>query len=527
MNFIPKPNGTVREQAGIFTLRDSLSINPGDFEPYVIRAFERRAAGLGVTVTSAAGAASVTLVRKPGYAPEQYTLDIGERGITVSAAFERGIIWGLTSLYQAIAERNGGVELSACVLEDAPRYGHRALMLDCARHFFAAAEVERIIEEMSLVKLNVLHWHLSDDQGWRIESRAFPKLSGLDGQPYYTQDEIRHVVSFAKERGVEVIPEIDMPGHTTAIIAAYPELSCKGEPVSLASGGGIFKVILCAGKDRTYSFLFTLLDEVAALFESPYFHLGGDEAPKTEWEQCDDCKAYKEKMGLATFEDLQGHFTACLAEHLRQSGKTVVCWNDVLNAAALPENLTVQYWIEWGDPQKTAAFYGKGGSVVFSDMFSLYLDYPASFSSLKKVYNYRPVIGSRDCSDGANTVGIEACLWSERIITPQNLETAIFPRLFAMAEAGWTRDRDYGNFEKRLIAKLEGLKSRGIAFTPIDQSNPEGEARSAAIAQFFQAMSANMAGAASTIDPEMLAGMLKVMVQGFDLPPEALAAFKQ
>jgi hexosaminidase len=400
-------------------------------------------------------------------------------------------------------------------------------MLDSARHFFAVTEVERIIEEMSQVKLNLLHWHLSDDQGWRIESKVFPKLSSLNGQPFYTQDEIRHVVSFAKEQGVEVIPEIDMPGHTTAMIAAYPEVSCRGEPVSLAQGGGIYKVILCAGKERTYSFLFTLLDEVVALFESPYFHLGGDEAPKSEWEQCDDCKAYKEKMGLANFEDLQGHFTARLAELLRQKGKTVMCWNDVLNAAALPENLTVQYWIEWGELKKTAAYYDKGGPVVFSDMFSLYFDYPSSFSSLKKVYNYRPVIGTRDCSDGTNTVGIEACLWSEGIITPQNLETAIFPRLFALAEAGWTRNRDYGDFEKRLIGKLESLTSRGIAFTPLDQSNPEGEARTAAIVQYFKALSGTMAGAGSSMDPEMLAEMSKAWIQGFNLPPEALAGHGQ
>jgi hexosaminidase len=395
-------------------------------------------------------------------------------------------------------------------------------MLDCVRHFFETAEVERILEEMALVKLNVLHWHLSDDQGWRLESRVYPKLNQVSG-PFYTWDEIRGVTAFAKQRGIEVIPEIDLPGHTTALLAAYPELSCRGEPVELGKGGGIYPVILCAGKERVYEFLFPLLDEAAGLFDSPVIHLGGDEAPKGEWQKCPHCTAAVENLKLAGFEDLEGHFISRLAEYLAAKGKRVRCWNDILKAKKLPENLSIQYWVDWDKSGASQSFFDAGGDVVFSDMFSLYFDYPESLNSLEKVYRCEPAIRGRSLTGAANALGLEACIWTERIALPELLETAVFPRLFAMAEAAWSGGGDYAGFEQRLGIKLKSLAERGVAFTPLEDCNPKGEARLEEIKRWFMQTFQGMAlEDGKPPDPEFLNQIRAAFAQGFNLPPECM-----
>lgn len=509
---MPFPNGELRNGAGEFSFVDGFPrIDRGGFGAHCTAAFEARLRGRGIAADGGGGsAARFLLERDPSFGPEAYRLEVLPGSISVTAGGEGGIIQGLTTLYTAL----GAGSVSCGIVNDEPRYRHRGFMLDCVRHFFDRAEVERIIEQMSLVKLNVFHWHLSDDQGWRIESNAFPELNALPGGRY-SRDDIRQVVAFARERGVEVIPEIDLPGHTTAILSAFPGLSCRGEKLSPAEAGGIYKIILCAGKEETYSFLYRLLDETAELFDSPYFHLGGDEAPKDEWEQCEHCKGMIAREGLAGFGDLQAHFTARLAAHLAEKGKRVVCWNDVLHAET-PPPADIQYWVDWTGGAEMRKFHDGGGRVVFSDMFSLYLDYPECFSSLEKVYGYEPHLGDSSRASAPNTAGIEACIWTERLDSPEALERKIFPRLFALAEAAWTRDRDYADFEERLGAKLAALEKEGIAFLPLERCNPKGAARAAEIAEFWQAMQAAMGGS-SLPDPAMLERMVAMLVQGFDL----------
>ncbi|MDR2516568.1 MAG: beta-N-acetylhexosaminidase [Spirochaetaceae bacterium] len=510
---IPGINGTAEVQEGAFAVPAELTVERGGFDPWCLSAFASRLAEKGFApLVFKDGGAALRLRRDGAYAPEAYTLEVERAGISLTASGERGIIQGLTSLFERLAGR----EIPCCRLSDRPRYGHRGFMLDCSRHFFESAEIERILEEMALVKLNIFHWHLSDDQGWRIESRAFPKLHA--GGPRYTQEEIRRIVAFARDRGIEVIPEIDLPGHTTALLSVYPELSCREEPVSPVTGGGIFPIILCAGKERVYEFLFTLLDEIADLFDSPLIHLGGDEAPKTEWEQCEHCKAALKRLGLEDFEDLQGHFTARLAEHLAGKGKKVRCWNDILKSRVLPGNMDIQYWVEWDASGGLESYFDRGGGVVFSDMFSLYFDYPASFSSLQKVFRYEPAIGGRSRAASPNTAGVEACLWTERVPTAAALERAIFPRLFALAETAWAGPGDYRDFEDRLRLKLETLKTRGVSFTPLEQCNPEGEARLAEIARFWKEFQASSGGIELAVPPETMAEMSKAMARGFNLP---------
>jgi hexosaminidase len=494
---------------GMFSWTGDLSAGNDDFAPWCLSTFGARLEqkNIGRLIVNHGGNAALRIRRDSVLSPETYTLDVRNDGIVLSAGHERGVVIALTTLFNCIDTE--GKTIPCFKIRDKPRYAHRGFMLDCVRHFFNADEIEKVLEEMALVKLNVFHWNLSNDQGWRIESRVFPKLNEVSG-PCYTQDEIRRIVNFAKERGIEVIPEIDVPGHTTALIAAFPELSCKGENISLGKSGGIYRTILCAGKESTYTFLFDLFDEAAGLFESPYFHLGGDEAPKVEWEHCEHCKAALEKNGLAGFEDLQGYFTVRMADHLAKKGKRIICWNDILKAKTLPQNMDIQHWIEWDEAGRTESFLNKGGNVVFSDMFHLYFDYPESFIPLEKVYGYTPV--------PANAEGVEACLWTEGILTPEQLQRRIFPRLFALAESAWSGPENYDDFERRLRNKAAALDGRGVAYTPLSECNPRDATRVEGIMRYYQGLASVMGDSANMPPPEEAKVMRAMMSRGFNLP---------
>ena len=468
MNIIPKPNGVSELRDGKFAVEKLASVYLDGFEASCLAAFEARIDKMLEQTSSEH--ATLVLRHDQELSPEGYSLLVEADKITITAFAEAGVIWALVTLYSLEEKGN----YPAIYLEDAPRYAHRGFLLDCVRHFFPVETVKEIIEINSLSKLNVLHWTLTNDQGWRIESKVFPKLHQTDGQEFFTQDEIREVAAFAKERGVEVIPEIDMPGHTIAAIAAYPELSCAGEPVALRKQAGISPLIFCAGNENTYDFVKALLDEICPLFESPYFHIGGDEAPKRNWEQCPKCQERLAGLGSDDFEDLQGYFTQVIAAHLTKLGKTTVCWNDVLASDKLPENIVIQQWLDTKRPSRTKEFLDNGGKVVFSDMFSLYFDYPVAMTPLSKVYNYSPVIDDEDFSDSPGCEGIQACLWSEKVETKEKLYQRIYPRLFAVAEVAWTTQRDYSDFKRRLVPKLAEMSAKGIPFLALKKSNPKG-----------------------------------------------------
>jgi N-acetyl-beta-hexosaminidase len=483
MNIIPKPNGHCELQKGCFPARDLVSVNIGEFDPICLRAFEART-NKKLEVASPEQA-SLLLVRDTNLSPEGYTLRVGVNAIVITASAESGAIWALATLHSL--QKKG--DYPALYLEDAPKYAHRGFSLDCARHFFPVQTVKEIIELNSLVKLNVLHWHLCDDQGWRIESKSFPKLHQTNGQDYFTQDEIRDIVAFAKVRGVEVIPEIDMPGHTSAVLAAYPELSCMGEPVTIKNRAGIFSTILCGGDENTYTFIKALLDEIYPLFDSPYFHIGGDEAPKTVWEKCPKCQAKLSEIGSDDFEDLQGHFLQTIAKHLGEKGKIPFCWSDTLTSQKRPNPLVIQQWLELGRPPLTKSYIEAGGLVVFSDMFCLYLDYPEAITPLSRVYHYSPALNGTDLSDHPFCLGIEACVWCERITSKEALYQRIYPRLFAVAEAAWTNERNYANFRQRLAPKLAEMAAQGLPFFSLNKCNPTGVIRTLQVLKTLKILS--------------------------------------
>lgn len=478
LNLIPAPRGSVHMQEGSVKLPETVTVSLGDFAPWCLEAFAARLDGHVETVENG----FITL-KKADIAKEGYKLTVTKDGITVEAADESGAVWALTTVTELTAE---GEALPIVTIEDAPHYGHRGLSLDCSRHFFTADEVKKVIDQMTRVKLNVLHWHLVDDQGWRIECKTLPLLHETTGT-YYTQEEIRSVIEYARVRGMEIIPEIDMPGHTRSMIAAYPHLSCFGEKTELCQFGGIFEKILCPGKDETFEFIEKLLTEVCALFPDDRFHIGGDEAPKTEWKKCPHCKARMEALGLTDYEDLQGYFTKRVVAILKKHGKRAVCWNDVLESKDVDTGNIIQYWTAQHEAP-VPAFIERGGKVIFSNMSALYFDYPHGINSLNKVYHYQPAVMGKSYADSPNMLGYEAALWSEQVETPEHLEELLFPRLYAVSEIAWNEAGDYADFEHRAEKKIEIAAKQGVNCMTKDGWNPEGEARVQSAATFIAHM---------------------------------------
>ena len=404
------------------------------------------------------------------------------------------------------------------------KYNYRSLHLDCARHFFPISTIKKVIEGISFAEMNIVHWHLSDDHGWRIESKKFPKLHEASGE-YYTQEEIREVVAYAKEHGIEVIPEIDMPGHNLALLAAFPEYSCKGQPVEMAKARGVYKTILCAGKDETYAFVEELLEEIIPLFDSKYFHIGGDEAPKDEWKECSHCDAKMKELGLTNYEDLQGHFTRQVCEILKKYGKTPICWNDALLASNIPQDVVIQYWtIDYA--KQMVPFVEKGGKWIYSDMFELYLDYPHSMIPLKKVYEFEPHLYKYDIPKMDGLIGFEACAWTEHIDNEKDLCEHIFPRVFALAErANGEEHTDYESFKERVREKVKRLESAGIPYTKEEWWDPKGSARREDALEFYFNMSAGVdekeakkQAASAASKPEFVIHFIKEFYKLSDVP---------
>lgn len=494
---IPKPNGKLEKTDGFWKLKTPLQVEYGGFNAQCLEAFSQRTR---IECVQSAAHADIALLNDNKFQPEEYELTVTAEQVTIKASDGAGIILALTTLYLYISDN----AVQCFTLRDAPRYAYRGLMLDCVRHFFTVDEVKKVIEQISLVKMNKLHWHLTDDQGWRIEIKAYPGLT--EGIPHYTQDEIKEVVSFANERNIEVIPEIDMPGHMSSAVHVFPWLSCSGKQIKRPVDGGIYKAIMCAGKESTYSFIFKVLDEVIELFNSPYMHIGGDEAPKVEWKTCSSCASKLAELGSDNFEDLQGHFTSRVAEYLAQKGKKPICWNETLKSEKTPDELLVQYWMPGFDDEQVLKFHRQGRPVIFSDMFHLYLDYPHAVIPLNRVYDYTPAIGSDVSPDAPNSIGLEACLWAERVDTEDKLEQQLFPRVLALAENAWSHDKSYEDFISRLRKWAKRLRENSITCTPLDEVCPEGETRIKALTSMLGMFSASQEPDDNRINPAEIFG---------------------
>ncbi|OCT15984.1 hypothetical protein A8709_10210 [Paenibacillus pectinilyticus] len=519
MLIIPKINGSFLKREHYFTLQDQLDIHIGSFNPSIVDVFVKRMSQecqIQVNV-SANKNAVIKLIKNIDTENEAYVVEIEQNEIRLYALDDAGMTWALTSMYQMIveAQKENDGKLDCICFQDYPNYRHRGLLVDVARHFFHVEEMKKIIEEMSLYKLNVLHWHLTDDQAWRIESKIFPKLNEVSPSGnYYTQEQIKEIVSFAASRAVEVVPEIDMPGHASAAIAAFPELSCFDEHIQVTEKPGIYKVIMCAGKESTYHWIYQLMDEIIPLFASNRIHLGGDEAPKDKWKTCSHCNAYMKLNQIDNYEDLQGVFTEKVANYVTNKGKTVTCWNESLKSDHLSKDIAIQYWIEAEPTSYVYPHYEKGQPMIFSEVFHMYFDYPYCIVPLKKTYEYEPKIRENKRLNGANILGIEGAIWTERVSTNEILESMISPRIQALAEAAWTVDRNYEDFLIRLKAHLEYIGLSKLGSTPFEEATIHGEQAKAQAISFLQGFMGMMASpdVELGLSPEEMKGMAVMFI---------------
>ena len=417
---------------------------------------------------------------------EEYILEVtAEDGITIIGGSEKAVFYGECTLEQILHQTKNRVR--AMKIEDEPVFAYRAFMIDCARHFFSVDELKAIIDTMARLKFNRFHWHLTDDQGFRMEIKALPKLhkegsvrrgsyfgnmklnSKYEG--YYTTAQMKEIVDFCAQRYIEVVPEIDLPGHATAMIHAYPEMSCRGRKVPVETKQGIFKNILCAGSEKTYEYLFKIIDEMCTVFPGEYFHIGGDEVPKENWTHCSACKQRMKDNGLESYEQLQGWMMNRVADYLESKGKKVICWNDALGATNLSHSFTVQRWMD--RKNRSLQWANDGRKVIMGDFYHTYFDYPYAMTPLKKVYGYAPYLKGMDVRGRESVIGLECCVWTEHISSNASLEYMLFPRAAAVAQTAWGCGREsYAYFEKALEAFTPVFKHNRIHFAPKKEWNP-------------------------------------------------------
>lgn len=426
--------------------------------------------------------------------PDAYAIDIDAHGVRVAAGDGKGLYYGAVTLAQLLTSGDGAasVRLPALHIDDAPRFGWRGFMLDSARHFQSVDDIKRLLDAMAQLKLDVFHWHLTDDQGWRFPVPGWPKLTtigscripsgdgGIDaatGKPvqycgFYTEAQIRDVVAYAAARHIEVMPEVDIPGHATAAIAAYPQLGVSGQPLAVSSEWGV-NVNLFNADEATMRFLEDVMGQLAKLFPGRYVHIGGDEAVKDQWKASAKMQARIRELGVNGEEGLQAWMIARLERSLSAHGKRLVGWDEIL-AGKLPPSATVMSWrgTEGGiDAAK------QGHDVVMAPSSDLYLDYQQTDSPdeppgrpslipLKQVYEFEPVPKVLDAQQATHILGVQANVWTEHMRTFARVQHAAFPRIAALAEVAWSpkSGRDYADFLQRLPAMLPRWRALGIAY---------------------------------------------------------------
>jgi len=442
-----------------------------------------------VTVADEMPASGIRFVTDESLPAEGYELNVDGEGIEVRASQFPGFLYALQSLGQLLPAAVYGTEPAPdaawevpCVkIADAPRFAYRGMHLDVARHFFSVDEVKRYIDVMAIHKLNTLHWHLTDDQGWRIEIKRYPELTAVgsirkatvvrkewgtyDDTPYggfYTQDEIRDVVEYAADRGVTVIPEIDLPGHMLAALTAYPELGCTGGPYEVWGRWGVADDVLCPGREKTFEFLEGVLTEVMELFPSEYIHIGGDECPKVRWEKCPRCQAKIRQLGLKddgehTAEHyLQSYVTDRIGKFLAQHGRRIIGWDEILEGRA-PSDAVV---MSWRGSEGGIAAAKLGHDVIMTPNSHFYFDYYQSLDTdaepfgiggyipMEQVYSYDPAFPELTPEQQKHILGVQANLWTEYVLSDEHLEYMLLPRLAALSEVQWCQPetKDWNRF---------------------------------------------------------------------------------
>lgn len=482
---IPQPNSYQRS-AGVFRVSATLTIGSNDRHfADLIPGFAANAMKYAsLNVSEKSGNAKINLIRNLEIEnPEAYRLTINEKQITIEASKEQGCFYGLQSLLQQIVFAGNEKIIPCAIIDDVPRFAWRGLMLDESRHFFGPAEVRRILDLMALHKLNKFHWHLTDAPGWRIEILKYPLLTAIGAKgnysdpqaptKFYTQKEIKEIVEYASQRFIEIIPEIDMPGHATAAVRAYPQFS----------GGGSLKYpdfTFNPGDDKTYGFLTDVLTEVGSLFPSKYIHVGGDEVSfgNHQWPMLPAVIKLMKDQGLKNLQEVEHYFIRRMADSIQSIGKTLLGWDEVV-AAGLEKDQTVVMWWRHDKPEVLSNAIEKGYRVVLCPRIPLYFDFvqnikhesgrkwAGKFAPLESVYQFPSEEFVSERLFGNNqVVGIQANVWTETIHTPERLHFMVYPRLSGLAEAAWTNDRNknLNGFLNRLSKMLVVYGKEGVGY---------------------------------------------------------------
>jgi len=515
----------VAREVSVIPLPDSISLGEGTFilsaktvivaegkavaVAEYLRDFLKKATGLEVPVTDKRKKNAIILSLEDGLSgsknsKEGYTLSSTSKNIVIKARAAEGLFYGVQTLRQLLppeiesptVKSDVVWSVPAVTISDQPQFAWRGMMLDCSRHFFPVSHIKNVLDQLAARKMNHFHWHLVDDQGWRIEIKKYPLLTTTSAwrvdhedqhwnerpaqKPgeeatyggFYTQDEIREVVAYASMLNIEVVPEIEMPAHVSCVFAAYPQFSCSGKKMTVLPGG-VWPVteIYCAGNDEVFAFLEDVLTEVIELFPSKYIHIGGDEATKTNWESCPKCQSRIKTEGLKNEEELQSYFIKRIEKFLSSKDRNLLGWDEILEGGLAPR-ATVMSWRGFAGGIEAAR---TGHDVVMSPTDFCYFDYYqgpkeseplaiGGYLPISKVYRFNPIPDSLTMEESKHILGGQANLWTEYIPTPEHSFYMMFPRLDAMAEVLWTNPekKNYEDFVHRLDRQFERYSNSGI-----------------------------------------------------------------
>lgn len=423
-----------------------------------------------------------------------YTMDVRKDAILINGDNANGVFYGIQSLIQLLpVEKAKSLNVPYVSIKDYPRFQYRGMHLDVSRHFFPVEFVKKYIDYLALHKMNYFHWHLTDDQAWRIEIKKYPKLTSVGGYRdgtiighypgtgndntrhggFYTQQQVKEVVAYAAKRYIEVVPEIEMPGHGSAALTAYPYLGCTGGPYKVQGTWGVFKEVFCAGNDSVFTFLQNVLNEVIPLFPAKYVHIGGDECPKDSWKVCPKCQKRKQEHNLKDEHELQSYFVQRMEKYINGKGKIMIGWDEILEGGLAPNAVVMSWRGEAGGIEAAKQDH----DVIMTPTTYVYFDYAQSkkedsltiggYIPLQKVYNYEPVPKELNGEQTKHILGAQANLWTEYVTNPAKVEYMIFPRMTALSEVLWSpkEKRNWDGFKPRLETQFRRYELWGADYS--------------------------------------------------------------
>lgn len=498
ISIIPQPQNIFLGKGSFYiTPKTCIQADVNSFEATYLKEAIKTQTELNLNINTTNSSKSIQLIiESPNsntFNKEHYELVVSNSKITISAFTNQGLFYGIQTLLQLIPiEKKNEIAIPWMKISDTPSYVWRGMHLDVCRHYFPIAFIKKYIDYLAHYKMNTFHWHLTEDQGWRIEIKKYPKLTEIGAWRngsmigkysdqkfddikyggYYTQEEIKEVVAYASQRHITIIPEIEMPGHALAALAAYPELSCTGGPFEVGKKWGVFDDVYCP-KEETFTFLENVLSEVLALFPSEFIHIGGDECPKTRWKTCSHCQKLMQEIGLKDEHELQSYFIQRIEKFVNSKGRKIIGWDEILEGGLAP-NAAVMSWrgTEGGiaaAKQKHFVVMTPGSHCYFDHYQGKPENEPLAiggFTSLEKVYNFNPKPEELTTEEKKYILGAQANVWTEYILTPEQVEYMIMPRMIALSEVLWgtAKPENYPDFIIRLQNQENWLINNNIKY---------------------------------------------------------------